>query len=365
MGQKSRIEWTESTWIPVTGCTAVSPGCANCYAARMSKRLDAMGHAKYAGVVDQHGRWTGQINIADDKDFFAPLHRNTPTTYFVSSMSDIFHEGVSDGTLDRIYAVMALCPQHRFLVLTKRADRMQKYLLSGEQHLIGSSRKHGAKYSTPSRWSMVVKEAVAIQGVSKVHELPNGNFCWPLPNVAQGVSVENQAAVSRAHTLATTPAAMRFLSCEPLLGPLELTRINASGTGCESFVNVLSGRIEYNSHFYCRENERIHWVIGGGESGPGARPMHPDWARGLRDQCLAAKVPFFFKQWGEWGEYLSAHTPSSLDFRITCETRTFFNDGYRVARYGKKAAGRVLDGREWDERPEWFFQAAEVVACER
>lgn len=293
MSTNSKIEWTEQTWNPIAGCTRVSPGCQNCYAERMAKRLIAMGQEKYFGTIDKNGRWSGELSF-DVDNWNAPLKRKKPTTYFVNSMSDLFHEKVLFNWHMRIWDVMRDTPQHTYQILTKRADIM-------------------------ARRSKALTE---IYGV--------------LPNVWLGVSVENQKyADERIPYLLQTPAAVRFLSCEPLLGPVVLPSWD-SYIFHDGFGN--NGPMTTNIGYSFEPDNLINWVIVGGESGPNARPMHPDWARGLRDQCTGAGVPFFFKQWGEWvvDEKLSTNpTPGMEVFR----------------KVGKHAAGRLLDGRTWDEFP--------------
>lgn len=230
----SKIEWTESTWNPLTGCTKISPGCKHCYAERMARRLQGMGLEKYRNGF----RLSLHPDVLED-----PLRWEKPQLIFVNSMSDLFHKDVPMAFIQQIFDVMRRADWHVFQVLTKRAERLLEL-----DPLID----------------------------------------WP-PNVWMGVSVENSDYIYRVHLLRQTHAAVKFLSCEPLLGPLPDLPL-----------------------------ERIDWVIVGGESGPQARLMSPDWVRQIRDQCQAAGVPFFFKQWG----------------------------GTR-----KKKTGRLLDGRTWDEVP--------------
>jgi protein gp37 len=245
MGLKSGIEWTDATWNPTTGCRRVSPGCDHCYAATLARRLKAMGNPRY------------QMDGPDGEGFGLTLHWDKleeprrwrrPRRVFVDSMSDLFHPGIPEAFLARVFAVMADCEQHRFQVLTKRPARMAK---------------------------VVPKLVARLGGVS--------------PNVWLGTSVESADYLDRVAWLRASPSEVRFLSLEPLLGPLP--GIDLSG---------------------------IHWVIVGGESGPLHRPVEPDWIREIRDQCLAAGVAFFFKQWG-------GRTP--------------------------KAGGRLLDGQTWDQFP--------------
>ena len=250
----SGIEWTDATWNPIAGCNAVSPGCTNCYAVRMAARLEAMGHPKYAGTTRRSGRkavWTGRINL-DPEALTLPLRWRRPRRIFVNSMSDLFHEAVPDPFIHRVFAIMSAADWHQYQVLTKRPDRMRTWLTAAQLH--------------------------------------------PSDHVWLGTSVENADMLWRVDELRRTPASMRFLSCEPLLGPLE--DIDLTG---------------------------IDWVIVGGESGPGARPMREEWVVAIRDACLSAGVAFFFKQWG--GK-------------------------------NRKKAGRLLEGRLWEQYPAHLKPAA-------
>ncbi len=241
MATNSSIEWTESTWNPLTGCTKISPGCKHCYAERMALRLQAMGQPNYANGFDL---------TVHEKALGLPLRWKKPQTIFVNSMSDLFHKDVPEEFILKVFNVMAEAEWHRFQVLTKRSDR-----------LLDLSSK-----------------------------LP-----WK-PHIWMGVSVESLKYVHRIDHLRGTDAMVKFLSLEPLLGPLPRLNLHA-----------------------------IDWVIVGGESGPGARPMDPEWVCDVRDQCVRKCVPFFFKQWG----------------------------GVR-----KKKAGRELEGRTWDEMPAPALAAA-------
>ncbi|MFA5786482.1 MAG: phage Gp37/Gp68 family protein [Actinomycetota bacterium] len=236
MSERSAIEWTEATWNPVTGCSKVSPGCDNCYAERLAVRLRAMRNARYTNGFE--------VTLHDDQ-LDLPLRWRTPRTVFVNSMSDLFHERVPDEYIARVFEAMGRAHWHTFQVLTKRPGRMASL-------------------------------------VARI--LPD-----PLPNVWLGTSIELDRYVWRADRIRETPAAVRFLSCEPLLGPLpNLVLVD------------------------------IDWMIVGGESGPGHRPVLGSWVEGLRDRCVEAGVPFFFKQWG-------GRTPTS--------------------------GGRSLEGRDWAEMP--------------
>lgn len=234
MGLKSTIEWTGSTWNPLTGCTKISPGCKNCYAERMSLRLQAMGQRNYVNGFEL---------TLQEAALELPLRWKKPQTIFVNSMSDMFHAEVPVEFIIKVFDVMRSASWHRFQVLTKRSERL----------------------------------------LSLSDQLPWAENIW------MGVSVENDAYTNRIDHLRETRARIKFLSLEPLLGPLDGLRLNG-----------------------------IDWVIVGGESGPGARPMKPEWVTSLRDQCVEANVPFFFKQWGGvW----------------------------------KKKFGRLLEGRTWDQMP--------------
>jgi len=303
---KTSIEWTDASWNPVVGCTEVSPGCANCYAARLAgARLK--NHPDYNGLVipgtqrnsiesakrgpRRLARWSGQVRFLPHR-LEEPLCWRRPRRIFVCDMGDLFHESVPDEFLASVFRVMSRARHHTFQVLTKRAARMKQFVSSVKQWQ-GFHTHNGEPPEGYGGHGQILGSQ------------------WPLPNVWLGVSVENQHfADERIPLLSETPAAVRFLSCEPLLGSLNL--------------QWFSG---------------IHWVIAGGESGAGARPMHPDWARGLRDQCRAARVPFFFKQWGEYIYDFQMEHPSTVTAPSSC---------FKV---GKKKAGRLLDGREWNEFP--------------
>ena len=245
MAGNSHIEWTDATWNPVTGCSKVSPGCKHCYAERMAKRLQAMGQPNYANGFEV----TLQPHMLE-----LPLEWTRPRRVFVNSMSDLFHKDVPLSFIKKVFSVMRRANWHQYQLLTKRSERLLEVspLLTWEPHI------------------------------------------WI------GVSVENDDYTTRIDDLRKTGADVKFLSLEPLLGPLR--KLNLRG---------------------------IDWVIVGGESGPGARPMNPDWVRDIRDQCIRANVPFFFKQWG--GQF-------------------------------KKRTGRVLDGRTWDQMPQDCQPAAAPFA---
>ncbi len=333
----------------------------------MAARLEAMSDAKHALIGGASGLglsqytgltqtskagpvWTGKVAIVDDYALTAPMRRKKPTTYFVNSMGDLFHESVTDEMIDKIFAVMALCPQHVFQILTKRAARMRAYF-------------EGPWQGVNPIWARVADATFefAPQGKlpSNFHGTeraigPNGipEFGWrrflnigPLPNVWLGVSCEDQErADERIPDLLATPAAVRFVSCEPLLGPIDLTKV-ACMTGCRppdycNFCHPDGGKATGKMDAL---QKGIGWVITGGESGQGTRPMNPQWARDIRDQCVSVNIPFFHKQNGEFASVSEVEGPGD---------HYSFGDGRTVRRVGKKRAGRLLDGQEWNEMPE-------------
>jgi len=255
MADKTKIEWTDATWNPITGCSVVSPGCTNCYAMRLAgTRLQH--HPSRAGLTDASKAgpvWNGQVRL-NEQWLDQPVRWKKPRRVFVCAHGDLFHENVPDEWVDKVFRVMALSDQHIFQVLTKRPERMKDYIAAANKR-IGSA--------------------------------------WPLLNVHLGVSVEDQArADERIPHLLDTPAAVRFISAEPLIGSVDLRLLHHDGmtnidalTGHHGVTLPLKGRCPH-----------IDWVIVGGESGPGYRPMDLDWARSIRDQCKAAGVPFFMKQ---------------------------------------------------------------------
>jgi len=340
----SRIEWTDATWNPVTGCTRASEGCDNCYAVVMTKRLEAMGQEKYAGLVNLgKNHFNGVVRTHEDA-LLLPLTWKKPRQIFVNSMSDLFHKDVPFEFIDKVFAVMALCPQHVFQVLTKRPDRMAEYLNDRLQPGAGETVGADRRSFISAECYRILEEGGECDPDKDANWTEAGShrrmgWAWPLPNVWIGSSVEDQvAADERIPHLLKCPAAVRFLSCEPLLGPVDLAL-----TRSDRVAHVLKSSSSFPGFASTGKKESlIHWVICGGESGHKARPMHPDWARSLRDQCQAARVPFFFKQWGEFAPGDQIPPAHSLD----PQRPSGFT--YRV---GKKAAGRLLDGRTWDEVP--------------
>jgi protein gp37 len=291
VSQKSKIEWTDAPWNPVRG------------------------YYGFAENTVSGPRWTGKVELIESA-LDAPLHWKKPRRIFVNSISDLFHESLPDEAIDRVFAVMALCPQHTFQVLTKRPERILRWASEGI-----NVRQRVQTLGENIRWAGPKRN----QQDASFTPL-NDRTHWPLPNLHLGVSCEDQkTADERIPKLLQTPAAVRFLSLEPLLGPIDL------GLSIAAY------------------ETSVDQVIVGGESGPGARPMNPDWVRSIRDQCVAAGVPFFFKQWGEYAPTFAGDTYPKYFENVPA------NDGtgthHRMFRVGKKAAGRLLDGRTWDEGP--------------
>lgn len=328
----TKIEWTERTWNPTTGCDKVSEGCDNCYALTLAKRLKGMGSAKYQNDGDPKTSGPG-FGLAVHPDTLAEVtKRKKPTTYFVNSMSDMFHKDVPLDFILEAWTAMGAAPQHTFQVLTKRPQRMAKIVDSIAwdtcQSLVGGEWKTvpGDAYATPGPY-----EDVKTGEWYEVYEEDlDGGGEVPLDNVWLGTSIELDKYSFRANHLRKTPAAVRFLSLEPLLGPLPSLDLTDIG-----------------------------WVIVGGESGPGARPMHPDWVRDIRDRCEEACIPFHFKQWGAWtsiapDDRFEPDLYLNTDGRTADEAEALADGGTWTGmfRVGKKKAGRELDGRTWDEMPE-------------
>lgn len=336
MADKTGIEWTDATWNPVTGCAKVSQGCKHCYAEREWPRMTKLVPA-YAGR-----EFTDVQTHADRLD--QPLRWKKPRMIFVNSMSDLFHEAVPDEFIDKVFAVMALATQHTFQVLTKRAVRMREYLTAND--LVGRVIREAFRMDCEGGAWMNADRHIG------------GYSIMPLQNVWLGVSVEDQdAANERIPLLLDTPAAVRWISAEPLLGPVDLNRILVNP---ERGFHV-SALHEQHDDCYYQSNAQLDWVVVGGESGPKARPMHPDWAYALQAQCEGAAVPFLFKQWGEW---VSAGQPAFGT--VKGEVRHIRSDGsfwgddlpedenadvLTVVKVGKKSAGRLLGGVQHDGYP--------------
>ncbi|WP_422444318.1 DUF5131 family protein [Thermoanaerobacterium sp. DL9XJH110] len=327
MGQ-TKIEWATHVWNPISGCTPVSEGCENCYARRMAYRL--RGRCGYP--EDDPFRVTLHPEKLEE-----PLKWKKPKRVFVCSMGDLFHPAVPFTFLDKVFDTMLDANWHTYMILTKRPERMREY----------------------------------IESCCEAMDYVGGKF--PFTNIWLGVTVENQqAANERIPILFQIPTAVRFVSCEPLLGPMDLSEWLKEVRYCERHGQLCDEGVTWdnNGQLLCKYCKRpverfslLNLVIVGGETGPGARPMHPDWARSLRDQCQAAGVTFFFKQWGEWmphdGCWDEPHQKIIMapDGEI-CEPYHGWGLDQRergwefMVRVGKKRAGRLLDGRTWDEIPE-------------
>lgn len=302
MSDKTGISWTDATWNPVRGCSRVSEGCRHCYAERVAARFSGPGQP-YEGLIKirksevinyretlaerktivkdvEEPRWNGKVRFVT-QHLADPLRWKKPRRIFVNSMSDLFHESLTNEQIAAVFGVMAACPQHTFQVLTKRARRMREWFSWVTDH--GAQ---GARSACRVSASDIIGRPVESQVP------PVGGFAWPLHNIWLGVSVENQAAADeRILDLLATPAAVRFLSCEPLLRPIDLAGAPAGRRLLAGACGSMPGTCEDNS---CRTS--IDWVIAGCESGSGARPADVAWFRSLRDQCAAAGVPFFLKQ---------------------------------------------------------------------
>lgn len=342
MAGDTAIEWADATWNPIVGCAIVSPGCKHCYAmgqaARIERMAEGAGRAThYAGTTQPSKAgpvWTGKVALAGEQALTAPLRWTKPRRIFVNSMGDLFAEGVVDAWLDRVFAVMALAPQHTFIVLTKRPERMRAYVADCE------TGRGDTAYRVRSALGKLAPELCRTPGSIRSR--------WPLPNLWLGVTAEDQPrADERVPVLLATPAAVRIVSVEPMIGPVNLTCLPGGEVDCEpAFRDVLNKR-DHHPDWEAPEvwaGPGVDWVILGGESGhsPNIRPMHPDWARQVRDDCDAAGVPFFFKQWGEWGE---GSGDGAFWLRRDGCGGGFLEEGAApMHRVGKRAAGGALDG---------------------
>lgn len=362
MSDNTKIEWADATVNVINGCSVTSPGCTNCYAMRLAgTRMKH--HPSRAGLtVDSNAGpvWNGEVRFSETA-LLQPLRWKRPRTIFWNAHGDMFHENVPDEWIDRCFAVMALTPHHRHQVLTKRSARMRGYvtaLLGKQRSIFVNAGKSAIGYRTGDLRCALSGEAD--QDVA---------LCapWrPLPNVWLGVSVEDQTrADERINDLLTTPAAVRFLSCEPLIGPIDLHHVkiydyvNENGSRLAGWESALNG-LRFDP--YAADDTdpmmpgfpKIDWVIVGGESGPGARPIHPDWARSIRNQCAAAGVPFHFKQWGEFRPLENQADWDARDWdNPRCDKRIVHDRALDMnfERIGKRAAGRLLDGVTHDGMP--------------
>lgn len=306
MSDKTKIEWSDATWNPITGCTKVSEGCRNCYAHTFAER--------WRGTKGHYFENGFDITLRPDK-LDKPLKWTKPRKIFVNSMSDLFHESIDDKFIAKVFGIMWLAQQHTFQVLTKRPERMAK-LLNDED------------FVTHTGW--FASQAIREYGLdrSKYENLPG----FPNPNIWLGTSTENQkTADERIPHLLATPAAVRFLSCEPLLDQIDFNFCKA-----------------WNPRDHEMYLEGIDWIIAGGESGPKARPMHPEWLRLIRDQCQETNTAFFFKQWGEW---LPRQSVEETRNDNASRLKYFSDLDMTFARMGKSNTGRLFDFREWNEFP--------------
>lgn len=322
--KKTKIEWADVTWNPIVGCNKVSAGCTNCYAATQAKRLAGMGQDKYQGLTDKRGNWTGAIHT-DPQALTAPLQWQKPRRVFVNSMGDFFHPKAPRNFQQQCWEIMRRTPKHTYMILTKYDKNMAEFIAS-----------QGPDYEA-------------------------------IPSIWLGVSIESGRQAQRAVTLLETKAAIRFVSCEPLIGPLLLQCIPVDDS---HYVNAFYGTAwdDENGELCTGPSGEVpmerglDWVIAGGESGPNARPCHPAWATDLQEQCRLAKVPFFWKQWGEWvpcdqavgeGRTVTINFPGQTwDPREGRPADALEAIDQGMIRVGKRRAGRVLKGRTWDEFPD-------------
>lgn len=340
MADKTSIEWCHATINAISGCTPTSPGCTNCFAMRAGSMNRP--HHPSTGLTQPSKAghvWTGAVRL-NEAALVKPLAWGKPRRIFWNAHGDPWHESVPFEWVDREMAIAARTPQHRHLFLTKRSGRMRRYFTNTH---------------TPER---ILEAAKQLGGLPKT-------WSWPLPNVWLGVSVEDQQrADERIPDLLATPAAIRFASAEPLLGPLNLMRVMTSAVPGAKWINALTGcafgefgnpgpRISYG----------LDWVIVGGESGQGSRPLHPVWPRSLLRQCLDTRTAFLMKQWGDWLEHeiacdlLGDDNPMLSDGQARLKGRRgdlLVMDGKTFVRVGKKTAGRTLDHVIWDQYPELF-----------
>ncbi|NMG30598.1 DUF5131 family protein [Aromatoleum evansii] len=337
MADNSRIEWTDATWNPITGCSVLTAGCTNCYAMKLAGTRLQM-HPSRAGLTDPTAAgpvWNGEVRLnAEWLDM--PIRWSRRRMIFVCAHGDLFHPSVPDAWIDTVFGIMWAClygrngePGHIFQVLTKRAERMHAYLsVDRREAWARAAVRFGGGHDPDGLYDQVA--------------LADG----PHPRIWLGVTAENQAtADNRIPLLLHTPAAVRWVSAEPLLGPLDLA----------AYLMCLCGK--------CGGDAPLHWVVAGGESGPRARPMHEQWVRGLRDQCAEASVPFLFKQWGEWlpmgQQERSREYPEVVADRANGapasgypDTRVHvWSDGTESYRAGKRSSGRHLDGALHDGYP--------------
>lgn len=299
MSQDSPIEWTDSTWNPTRGCSRVSPGCLHCYAEGIARRFSGAG-APYEGLIHSTGAWNGRITLAENH-LLDPIRWVKPRRIFVDSMSDLFHEAIPFDYIDKVFAVMACTTRHTYQILTKRPQRMLEYFARLRWGIDAGDDFEGLTYEEESRLDPNGRCGHPDQvQPSKVYDAwvpvsknrggyDNCGPLWPLENVWLGVSCENQeTADERVPLLLQVPAAIRFLSCEPLLGPIRFDRRHVHCPTHDYPGGFCSGE--------CADQRFVDWIIVGGESGPKARSCEWEWLRSLRDQCKESGVAFFMKQ---------------------------------------------------------------------
>ena len=348
MGDRTGISWCDATWNPLVGCTRVSEGCRYCYAERDAIRISGPGQ-KYEGVVKSTTvgpRWTGVVRLVEDA-LDIPLRWKRPRRIFVNSMSDLFHEKAPDEWIDRIFAVMARCRRHTFQILTKRPERMLRYLTRPANPLADAWWRW--TYHMPDLGDTPLADWDRAVQTRRCPE-----WIW------LGVSVEDQAtADARIPLLLQTPAAVRWVSYEPALASVDFSRWVFDR---KAEVNrLINGPAMLNrDQAEASVSYPLDWLVVGGESGRDARPPHPDWFRSARNQCGAVGVPFFFKQWGEWREHPEPpmrgyNNGAGLyvlpNGKFGCQGDYWNGTAAGMDRVGKKAAGALLDGREWKEWP--------------
>lgn len=373
MSSISKIEWTDATWNPVRGCDQITPGCKNCYAKTFAERWRGIpGHPFQQGF---------DLRLVPEK-LTEPLTWRRPKKIFVNSMSDLFHERVPFEFIAAVYAVMHATQLHTYQVLTKRIHRALEFYNWLQQH--GGIHKYVRTHPDQLRHYFDSSMRTTITDTGKKIRTPDDPWIkifnaaavhteGPLPNVWLGVSVENQQyADERIPLLLQCPATIRFLSCEPLLGPVDLKGYSLSAASRSNpcapptydvwdYLTGYKGTEDHKSRGAGSCGAKINWVICGGESGPHARPMAAGWAQQLRDQCTEANVAFFFKQWGEWfPRHQWEHNP---DLILPDDSQAYItgpntqqimghpNELEILHRVGKKKSGRLLDGREWNQFP--------------
>lgn len=356
---KSAIEWTENVWNPTTGCSKISRGCKHCYADKMSARLRAMGQPKYVN---------GFQPTFHPSELLRPYLEKRPLVWFVDSMSDLFHAAFSDDMIAACFAIMGLCTWHKFIVLTKRHDRMQRWFERVKLILRDSDRWRWFHEALGNWLQVAANENNVDASETIIRTFGFEHATIPFPNVALGVSVENQNEVERIRALQVTPAACRLVSLEPLVSQV--------------FIDPFLGpQPDFDDG---SPAPSLDWVIVGGESGsPDSQPLHPAWVHKIRDACKLHRIPFFFKQWGEWAPYCDESKFTHCGEEKGSNSQVWMrDDGVRGVcwivdddgtwsnycgepgedmgrvhvfnRWGKKRAGRMLGGTYHNALPEFL-----------